>query len=330
MDETILMNYLRGLSDDEECRQVEQWCEASSENRKTLEQCYYTLFVGDRVAVMNAVDTEASLAKLKLVVKEKEKTASRKHLSIRWHRHVTVAVAFLTGIVFAGGIGWGLLSNKLSDYTIMTSTGQRAQTVLPDGSKVWLNASTKLIYRNSFWSTDRQVDLSGEAYFEVAHDKHAPFVVNSKQIKTCVLGTKFNVRAREAENRVVTTLLQGVVRVDSPRTEENGYLLKPGQTLNVNATTYQAELIEYAQPTDVLLWINGSLTFKQHSLLEITSVMEKLYDIHFVYEEEGLKSERFTGDFSTDNSPEEILNILAHTNHFTYKKEGRIVRLWKK
>lgn len=330
MDETILVNYLRGKSGDEECWQVEQWCEASPEHRKTLEQCYYTLFVGDRVAVMNAVDTETSLVKLKSAVKEKERTASRKILSIRWHRHVTVAAAFLTGIVFAGGIGWGLLSNKLSDYTIMTSSGQRAQTVLPDGSKVWLNASTKLIYRNSFWSSDRQVDLSGEAYFEVSRDRHASFVVNSKQIKTCVLGTKFNVRAREEENRVVTTLLQGTVRVDSPLTEENGYLLKPGQTLDMNATTYQAELIEYAQPTDVLLWINGSLTFRQHSLLEITSVMEKLYDIHFIYEDEGLKSERFTGNFSTDNTPEEILNILAHTNHFTYKKEGRTVRLLKK
>ena len=73
-----------------------------------------------------------------------------------------------------------------------------------------------------------------------------------------MLGTKFNVRAREEENRVVTTLLQGLVRVDSPRTEENGYLLKPGQTLNVNTDTYQAELIEYNQPTDVLLWMKGS------------------------------------------------------------------------
>ena len=61
----------------------------------------------------------------------------------------------------------------------------------------------KIVYHNSLWSSDRQIDLSGEAYFEVSHDKHAPFIVNSKQIKTCVLGTKFNVRARQDENRVV-------------------------------------------------------------------------------------------------------------------------------
>ncbi|WP_242489631.1 FecR family protein [Bacteroides thetaiotaomicron] len=100
----------------------------------------------------------------------------------------------------------GIASNKLSDYTVMTTGGQRAQTVLPDGSKVLAECIYEAYYRNSFWSTDRQIDLSGEAYFEVARDKHAPFIVNTKHIKTCVLGTKFNVRAREEEDRVVTTL----------------------------------------------------------------------------------------------------------------------------
>ena len=228
MDESILMNYLRGGCNDEECQQVELWCEEAPENRQILEQLYYTLFVGDRMAVMDAVDTEASLTKFKSLVREKEKKAKRRSISVRWGRYASATAAFLAGLVFAGGIVWGLLSNKLSDYTVMTTGGQRAQTVLPDGSKVWLNASTKLIYRNSFWSTDRQIDLSGEAYFEVARDKHAPFIVNTKHIKTCVLGTKFNVRAREEEDRVVTTLLQGSVRMESPRTVNNGYLLKPG------------------------------------------------------------------------------------------------------
>lgn len=330
MDESILVNYLRGESNDDECRQVELWCEESEENRKELDRLYYTLFVGDRIAVMDAVDTEASLAKFKSAIREKEQKTKRKNLSVRWKRYGYVAAAFLGGLVFAGGMAWGLLSDKISDYSVMTTDGQRAQTVLPDGSKVWLNASTKLVYHNSFWSSDRQIDLSGEAYFEVAHDKHAPFIVNSKSIKTRVLGTKFNVRARDEEDRVVTTLLQGAVRMESPRTVNNGYLLKPGQTLNINTTTYQAELIEYAEPTEVLLWINGRLTFKQHPLLAITNVMEKLYDLKFVYDDASLKTERFTGEFSTDDAPDEILNVLMHTNHFSYKKEGRVIRLSKK
>ena len=330
MDEIILLAYLRGECSDEEAERVEAWCEEAPENRKVLEQLYYTLFVGDRVAVMNTVDTEASLKNLKSAIKEKEEKNQRKGMPVRWGRYATAAAAFFTGLVVAGGITWGLLSNKLSDYEVLTIAGQRAQTVLPDGSKVWLNASSRLVYHNSFWSSEREVDLSGEAYFEVTHDKYAPFIVNSKQIRTRVLGTKFNVRAREEENRVVTTLLQGKVQVDSPRTESNGYVLKPGQTLNIDTDTYQAELIEYNQPTDVLLWIKGTLMFKQNYLLEITNIMEKLYDIKFIYEDETLKTERFTGEFSTDSTSDEILNVLMHTHHFSYKKEGRTIRLRKR
>lgn len=78
MDESILMNYLRGGCNDEECQQVELWCEEAPENRQILEQLYYTLFVGDRMAVMDAVDTEASLTKFKSLVREKEKKAKRR------------------------------------------------------------------------------------------------------------------------------------------------------------------------------------------------------------------------------------------------------------
>ena len=259
---------------------------------------------------------------------------SRPRFYIPWHKVVATLSGIAAIVILTIITTTYFLQQSFRDEVMNTVTvpqGQRVHLTLSDGTKVWLNAKTKMEYPQSFKVSDQRiVKVDGEAYFEVSHDKHAPFIVNSKQIKTCVLGTKFNVRARQDENRVVTTLLQGLVRVDSPRTEENGYLLKPGQTLNVNTDTYQAELIEYNQPTDVLLWINGKLEFKQQSLLEITNIMEKLYDIKFIYKDETLKSERFTGEFSTDNLPDEILNVLMHTNHFSYKKEGRIIRLSKK
>ena len=84
MDETILLNYLQGECNDEEAARVETWCEEEPGNRKTLEQLYYTLFVGERIAVMNAVDTEASLDKFKSAIREKERNTKRKNISIRW------------------------------------------------------------------------------------------------------------------------------------------------------------------------------------------------------------------------------------------------------
>ena len=82
MDEMILLSYLRGKCSNEEAKQVENWCEEAQENREVLEQLYYTLFVGDRIAVMNAVDTEMSLDKLKSKIRDKEKIETRKKLVV--------------------------------------------------------------------------------------------------------------------------------------------------------------------------------------------------------------------------------------------------------
>ena len=199
--------------------------------------------------------------------------------------------------------------------------------VLPDGSKVWLNASTQLAYKSSLWSRERQVNLTGEAYFEVARDEHAPFIVNSKNIKTQVLGTKFNVRARAAEEKVVATLLKGSIRVDLPRENNEGFILKPGQILNVNTSTLQAELTESSSPRDVLLWIQGKLAFEQATCLEMTRCLEQHFDVHFYFKDEQLKKERFTCEFRTDDNIEDILSVLSLTKRFQYKIDGNKIYL---
>ena len=321
MDESILMNYLRGGCNDEECQQVELWCEEAPENRQILEQLYYTLFVGDRMAVMDAVDTEASLTKFKSLVREKEKKAKRRSISVRWGRYASATAAFLAGLVFAGGIAWGLLSNKLSDYTVMTTGGQRAQTVLPDGSKVWLNASTKLIYRNSFWSTDRQIDLSGEAYFEVARDKHAPFIVNTKHIKTCVLGTKFNVMAYSMDSLVITTLLEGSVRLTSAHLSEK-ITLHPNEQFTYNRNTKVSSL-QKVDARQFVSWTSGYYYFPGQSLEVILDRLSHVYGVKFTVLSEDLYKKTFTGTFYRGQSIKDIMEIVNLSIPIKYKIDDR-------
>lgn len=328
MDEDIILKYLQGKADAQECLEVETWAQDSPEHQKTLEQLYYTLFIADRADARDRIDTESALRKLKGEIKKKEKGSSSKRSFTRFYRMAGMAAAFLAGAVFAGGVAYGLLSDHFADYTISTSAGQRAQATLPDGSKVWLNASTSLVYKNSLWSTKREVDLSGEAYFEVAKNKYLPFIVSSKKINTRVLGTKFNVRARAEEHRVVTTLLQGSVQMESPIAPE-GRILKPGQSMTIDTHTYQAELVEYSSPNDILTWIDGRLRFNRNTLSSITSLMEKLYDVKFVYEDSSLRNEQFTGDFSTDSTPDAILEVLSLTNHFGFYRKGDVIHLTK-
>ena len=333
MDETKLLNYLKGESDAEECLEVEAWYHASAEHKKQLDQLYYMLFVGERKVAMDGVDTENSLSVLKDRIKHKEsekKSVHRIHVS-KWKRYAMPLAAFLCGLLVSVGALYWISSGKSAGYIFATESGQRAQAVLPDGTKVWLNASTQIVYKPYFWKRERQVDLSGEAYFEVSRNKTKPFVVNSNDVRTCVLGTKFNVRARPSEEKVVTTLLKGSVKVQLPgQSEEEGILLKPGQMLSVDTRTMQPMLTEANRPGDVLLWINGKLKFEQATLQEIVQCLEKHFDVHFIISDAQLQKDRFTCTFSTDDDIRQILSILALTKRFDYKCEDNNIILTPK
>lgn len=163
MDETKLLNYLKGESDAEECLEVEAWYYASAEHKKQLDQLYYMLFVGERKVAMDGVDTENSLSVLKDRIKHKEsekKSVHRIRVS-KWKRYAMPLAAFLCGLLVSVGALYWISSGKSAGYIFATESGQRAQAVLPDGTKVWLNASTQIVYKPSFWKRERQVDLSG-------------------------------------------------------------------------------------------------------------------------------------------------------------------------
>lgn len=161
MDETKLLNYLKGESDAEECLEVEAWYYASAEHKKQLDQLYYMLFVGERKVAMDGVDTENSLSVLKDRIKHKEsekKSVHRIRVS-KWKRYAMPLAAFLCGLLVSVGALYWISSGKSAGYIFATESGQRAQAVLPDGTKVWLNASTQIVYKPSFWKRERQVDL---------------------------------------------------------------------------------------------------------------------------------------------------------------------------
>jgi ferric-dicitrate binding protein FerR (iron transport regulator) len=100
--------------------------------------------------------------------------------------------------------------------------------------------------------------------------------------------------------------------------------------MHINTSDYSMELKEYGSQSEVLLWMNGKLDFKQYSLSRITDILETLYDVNFVYEDESLKEECFTGQFATDDTPESVLSVLKYTGKFTYQKNGKFIYLYRK
>lgn len=122
--------------------------------------------------------------------------------------------------------------------TVVTQLGERSQVVLPDGTKVWLNSSSSVEYVAPFFSRQRRVKMEGEAYFEVEHDRRAPFVVSTNGLDIEVLGTRFNIRNDDNEHRVTTVLLEGAVKAmlrdaSRPRcacTLRSSWFSTPGRT----------------------------------------------------------------------------------------------------
>lgn len=329
MDEAILISYLNNQSDSDESDLVEQWCDENSDNYKLLSDLRITMGIAYAADIMEKVDVDASFDNF---IKNRNLKPRRElKTKIKWYRQTASIAAFFIGFIFSASLMFLWFSQSLnSSFSFSTDLGQRAQTTLPDGSKVWINSSSKLTYTNSFWSSDRQVDLVGEAYFEVAPQNGNKFIVKSKDVETTVLGTKFNVRSKSNETKIVTTLFEGSVRVNlSTRKSGEGCLLVPGETVEVDTKTGDVVLTKYDDPSNVLLWMGGNFKFDQKSMGEITKILETLFDVEFVFENDFIKNEIFTGSFSTDSTPAQILNILQYTNYFNYTVTGNIIYIYK-
>jgi len=201
--------------------------------------------------------------------------------------------------------------------TITTPNGGQYQILLPDGSKVWLNAASSLKFPTVFSETERKVELTGEAYFEVAKNRKVPFAVDANGTEILVLGTHFNVMAYKDEELVKTTLLEGSVKLIHA---EAVAFLKPGQqgTITENGGAYK---VREADVASAMAWKNGYFLFDNASLPQLMRQISRWYDVDVVYAA-GLKDHEFVGEVSRNYSLMKILRILELSD-VTFKLEGR-------
>jgi ferric-dicitrate binding protein FerR (iron transport regulator) len=203
--------------------------------------------------------------------------------------------------------------------TIATPRGGQYQVVLPDGTKVWLNASSSLRFPTAFNKDKREVDLMGEAYFEVAKDK-IPFKVRLARGEIDVLGTHFNVNAYEDEAAITATLLEGSIRLS--KGEEHA-LLKPGQQAVSARTGGTIRIIPDADVDAAVAWKNGYFEFDGAGIETIMRQLARWYDVEVRYEGPVTKRE-FGGQMPRGSNLSEVLRILEESKvHF--RMEGKIL-----
>lgn len=206
--------------------------------------------------------------------------------------------------------------------TLATSNGETYRVKLPDGSMVWLNAASSLKYPVSFQnSKNREVQLSGEAYFEISKDREHPFIVKSKGQQVEVLGTHFNINAYHEEPSILTTLLEGSVRLTSAH--GTAKVLKPGQQAAL--TNHQLKILP-ADTRSVTAWKDGYFRFKNESLPSIMRKIARWYNVEVVFEK-GLPEDTYSGAVARHDDISRVLEIMEGSNniHFTIKERRIIV-----
>lgn len=204
--------------------------------------------------------------------------------------------------------------------------GKREQVTLPDGSVVWLNAGSLLIYPSTFLSDNRDVYLSGEGFFEVEKDKEHPFIVSTNHLRLKVLGTTFNVSAYPDNEQIKATLETGLLEV-AIKKQDRLYRLRPNEQLVYTPTTntveyHKVEAVNYSD------WRLGGLFFNNAPLEEVLRTLERTYGVTFHVQTSSYQDQRIRVHFNKDESIENVLKIIKILiPEVGYEIEGKNVYL---
>lgn len=230
---------------------------------------------------------------------------------------------------------------------VVTKKGTSTKFLLPDGSTVWLNAGSKLDYTKIGEVGNREIYLSGEAFFDVVKDPKRPFIIHTSSIDVKVLGTKFNVKAYPEDKTVETSLVQGSVEVFVKNRPGEKYLLKPNQKLvllntvdatadelatsdvrpNLNLPIIAIKRLTYTETDTVAIetsWTQNKLVFKDEAFIDVAQKMERWYDVEIIFRNKKLEEELLNGDFRKETLSQ-ALEGLRFTTDFNYRIEEKTV-----
>jgi len=205
---------------------------------------------------------------------------------------------------------------------IETPIGGKYQVNLPDGSKVWLNSSSSLRFSALFNGHTREVELSGEAYFDVSKNKGKPFRVITKDQIVEVLGTQFNINSYSDEGPIKTTLIEGSVKIIY---KDKVVLLSPGQQFQPKELV--SAVVE-ADTEEVVAWKDGYFVFKNEDIKSIMRKLSRWYNVEVSYSG-NIPEVGFGGNISRSKDISEVLDVLQLTNAIHFKVEGRRITVMR-
>lgn len=319
----LFEKYLRKQATADEIRLLVRWIKESDSFHRFMNDAWK-----DASFEMEEALSEKLLADIKRTIyrpasaeKMKKTQPASKFLFSSGFFRVAAVLAFL--LATSLGVYFYRSEPTLPDAVVWVEKGQKANLILPDGSKVWINADSRLTYGSEFTSRKRTLHLEGEAYFEVASDIHRPFIVETGEVSVRALGTRFNVKAYPDETEVSTVLMSGKVEV---ATGSDRLIMRPNEKIWFDKATRKMEKTRISDTERYAGWRHNSLAFQAETLEQIAVTLERFYNVKIRFESEALKHYRFTGTLG-NTSLESILQILSFTSPLSYELTDSLIVL---
>ncbi len=304
--ETELWAYISKTADATTSRKVEQWMTSDAFDQQLFHQI--------KGVYTNSIDQTPSIETAKehffdkLETLEKPKTYPWKNIS----KYAAIALIIISGAYFY----YSVSVNK-NQIVVQTTFGEQKNIALADGSKVWLNASSKLSYNSE---TPRTLYLEGEGYFEVAKDKLHPFTVTtSDHITVKALGTSFNVKSYKESPTTETKLLTGKVEVSSDTQFKDSYILLPDDKVTFYRNTKEVEKSKMNANESRIAWKEGKIQFENKTFRTIAFDLKAQFGKQIRFKNDVIANAKFTGSFDTTTPIDEIFEILKISRDFEYK-----------
>jgi ferric-dicitrate binding protein FerR (iron transport regulator) len=340
MDDLLVRYLIDSVSDDEKVR-IDNWLAESSDNRKHFDNLKDIYHLGKVTKTPSGYDKDKSLERVRsrYYRYKYEEVSGRKGTAQR-RPSILAAVSVAATILVAFGLGFYLhsvvvkqpaQSSEVIYNEVSSPAGSRSQAVLPDGTRVWLNAGSKIRYPMEFLNGDRQVTLSGEAYFEVSKMKDKRFIVKAGDLAIRVWGTKFNVKAYPEENTIQTTLVEGSVSIlNTKEIKPRETYLQPKQTATYYKDPANEEKIpepqkpskapEPVQDSELQVqdkintvlytsWKDEKWIIEGKTLGQFAVEMERRYNVKIDFENDYIRNYRFNGIFR-DETFEQMLQVI--------------------
>ena len=351
-DNGIIVRFLMNEADENDVHKLEHWLSLDLDNKVYFDQIRNT---------WNSIELEKELDEIKIdndfqQVLDQIKESKPKHIRMHYTLKNIMGSWMLKGAaIFIVGfsVSWFLMhdiKDASSDITtfnvIETPRGSKANIILSDGSKVLLNAGSKLTYPQKFTSKERKVLLEGEAFFEIEKDSKRQFLVKTQDLTVKVFGTSFNVKSYPDENTSETTLVEGSISVfkNSTNGQAIGTALKmepnqrmvlykhdinstpnisqPKKTRNVPARKPKLVLLKRIDTDRFISWKEGHLDIKSEPMKTLALTLERRYDVKIHFEDQGIKLFKFTGTFKNETI-EQVMAAIKLASPIRYRIDER-------